>query len=536
MTMVCLILTIACANIANLLLARATARRREMAVRLSLGAGRMRVVRQLLTESVMLSLTGGALGLVVAFWGIRSITWLLSNTRGDTLLRASLNWPVLGFTLALAVATGIVFGLAPALQATKPDFTPALKETRASVVQGRTRWLGIRIGLGHALVVAQIAISLLLVVAAGLFVHTLANLRAVELGFNQENLLLFGLDAQQAGYKDQTLAAFYSGLLDRFRAVPGVQNAALSENALVSHYWNDVGVNIPGALASPGERRPFTCLMTVDAAFLATMQIPVLLGRGMDSRDMQSPRIAVVSEQFARQYFPNQSPVGKRIGLGDAKTPADVEIVGVARNSRYNDLRNDNPPVVYVPYTQDLRNLDHVEFEVRTAGNPVAMANTIRQIVHRASAAVPVPAITTQRAMIDQNISQERTFAHLCTCFAVLALLIACVGLYGTMAYTVARRTGEIGIRMALGAQRRVIVWMVLREMLMLAAAGLAIGLAIAWETSHVVNSFLFGMKPHDPAALLLAVLVLAGAVIAAGFAPAWRASRIDPMLALRHE
>ena len=536
MSMVCLILTIACANIANLLLARATARRREMAVRLSLGAGRLRIVRQLLTESVLLSLTGGVLGLLVAFWGIRSITWLLSNTRGDTLLRASLNWPVLGFTLALALATGIVFGLAPALQATKLDLTPALKETRASEAHGRTRRFGIRVGLSHALVVSQIAISLLLVVAAGLFVHTLANLRSVELGFNQENILLFSLNAKQAGYKDDALAGFYGGLLERFRAIPGVANAALSGNALVSHFWNDETVNLPGAAANAGEKRPSTALMTVDAAFLPTMQIPILLGRSLEAHDIRSPRVAVVSEQFARQFFPDQTPVGQRIGFGDIKNPADVEIVGVARNSRYNDLRNDNPPVAYVPYTQDLKGLDRVEFELRTAGNPLALANTVRDIVHRASAAVPVSQVTTQRAMVDENISQERTFADLCTGFALLALLIACVGLYGTMAYSVARRTSEIGIRMALGAERRGIVWMVLREVLLLAAVGLAIGLAIAWETAHFVGSFLFGMKPTDPVALAVAVAVMTVAAILAGYAPAWRAARIDPMVALRHE
>ena len=231
MTMVCLILTIACANIANLLLARATARRREMAVRLSLGAGRLRVIRQLLTESVLLSLTGGVLGLLVAFFGIRSIIWLLATGRPDNILRASLNWPVLGFTLALAVLTGVVFGLAPALQATKLDLTPALKETRASAMQVRTRRFGVRARLSHALVVSQIAISLLLVVAAGLFVRTLANLRSVELGFNQENLLLFNLDAKKAGYKDTALAAYYGNLLDRFRAIPGVKRGTVGQCA-----------------------------------------------------------------------------------------------------------------------------------------------------------------------------------------------------------------------------------------------------------------------------------------------------------------
>jgi predicted permease len=530
MAMVALILTIACANIANLLLARATARRREMAIRLSLGAGRARVVRQVLTESVMLSLTGGALGLPVALWGIRSITWLLSSGNANApQLHASLNWPVLGFTFALAIATGILFGLAPALKSTKVDLAPALKETRA---RGRTTGFGI--GLSHALVVSQIAISLVMVMAAGLFVHTLKNLNAVELGFNRENLLVFYLNARQAGYKGGTLANFYTGLQDRFRAIPGVRNAALSQYALVNGNWDEDSVKIPGWPAD--EKRPTTCSMIVGPSFLPTMQIPIVLGRGMEPRDLQSPHIAVVSEQFVKQFFPNQSPIGQRIGFGDPENSADIEIIGVARNSRYAYLKYENPPVVYIPFTLDLKNLGSVAFELRTSSDPLALANTVRRIVHELSAVVPVSNVSTQAATIDQGISQERAFADLCTCFAALALAIACVGLYGTMAYTVARRTSEIGIRMALGAERRRIIWMVLREVLALAAVGLAIGLIAAWQAGHLVKSFLFGIGPGDPLALGVSVGVLACSALLAGYAPAWRASRIDPMAALRHE
>ena len=539
MTMVGLILTIACANIANLLLARATARRREMAIRLSMGAGRMRVIRQLLTESVLLSLSGGALGLLVALGGIRFITLLLGNRNGQAILRAGLDWPVLGFTFALAVATGIVFGLAPALQATKVDLAPALKEVRAGAAHVRTRRFGFRFGLSRVLVVAQIAISLLLVIAAGLFVHTLANLRAVELGFNQENLLIFKLNARQAGYKDAALANFYANLADRFRVLPEVRGAGLAEFPLAAHYWNETGLTVPGLPATglPATGKPLsTPIVSADQSFLNTMQIPVLLGRGLEAHDMQSPRVAVVSEEFAKQFFAGQSPIGRRIGLGGEKPTPDIEIVGVVRNSRYNSLRNENPPVVYVPYTQDMKALGGMTYVVRTAGNPLALANTVRQIVHQASAAVPVADVTTQAATIDETIRQERTFADLCTCFAVLALLIAGVGLYGTMAYAVARRTGEIGIRMALGAQRGKVIWMVLREVLVLASVGLALGLVTAWETAHFVASFLFGIKPNDPLSIGLSIAVLVAAAVAAGYAPAWRAARIDPMVALRHE
>jgi len=536
LAMVGLILLIACANIANLLLARSRARRREMAVRLSLGAGRMRVVRQLLTESVLLSLAGGILGMLVALWGIRSITWLLANGRDNFTLHANLNWGVMGFTLALALATGLLFGLAPALQSTKFDLTPALKETRAGSKRDPGHRFGLRIGLSQVLVASQIAISLLLVVAAGLFGRTLSNLESVELGFNREKMLLFALNARQAGYKGASLAQFYTDLLNDFRRIPGVHNAGLSQFPLVIGSWNSLLVTIPGSTPASG-RKPETCYVPVNAEFLATMQIPILLGRGLEERDMSSPRVAVVTEQFAKKFFAGDNPIGRRIGLGGSKKPADIEIIGVAKTTLYNSIKEtETPPVVYVPYTQDLGGLGRVHFELRTGGDPLALVNTVRETVHRASASVPLSEISTQAARIDQTISQERTFAYLCACFAVLALVIACVGLYGTMAYAVARRTNEIGIRMALGAERRRIVWMVLREVLTLGAAGLAIGLIVAQATSRFVGSFLFGIKPNDPRSTVASVIVLLSVAFLAGYVPAWKASRIDPMAALRHE
>src|SRR5215831_18552290 len=276
-------------------------RRGGMAVRLSLGAGRMRVLRQLLTESALLSLAGGLLGVLVAIWGIRSITWLLANGRENFTLHANLNWPVLGFTLALALVTGLVFGLAPAIQATRVDLTPALKETRASAQRGSGRRLAFGISLSHALVASQIAISLLVVVAAGLFGRTLSNLQSVELGFNKENILLFDLNARQAGYRNAALAQFYADLLERFRRLPGVRNAGLSQFALAVGSWNSQSLNIPGTTPKPGSK-PETCYVPVDASFLSTMQIPIVLGRGLEPRDMTSPRVAVVTEQFAKKF------------------------------------------------------------------------------------------------------------------------------------------------------------------------------------------------------------------------------------------
>ena len=536
MALVGLILVIACANIANLLLARAAGRRREIAVRMSLGAGRFRVVRQLLTESLLLSIVGGALGAVVAVWAIRSITWLLANGREKFTLHAALDWQVLLFTFALAAFCGLLFGLAPALQGTRVDLTPALKETPASASRGRLRHFGIRIGLSHVLVVSQIAVSLLLVVAAGLFVHTLSNLRSTRLGFNRENVLLFNLNARPAGYKGLALARFYASLRDRFRNIPGVRNVTFSRFPLAAQYWNESSLSIPGLPKTAGEKLS-TAEAEVDQSFLTTMQIPILLGRDIQQRDLESPRVAVINEKFAKKYFAGETPVGRHIGIGSATSPADIEIVGVAKDSLYNSIKEtDTPPVAYVPYTQDLDGLSGVVFELRVGSDPLAFVGTVRQIVRQASPSVPVSDVSTQSRVIDQTISQERTFAGLCSCFAVLALLIAGIGLYGNVAYSVARRTGEIGIRMALGAESRRIVWMVLREIVTLTAVGLGVGLAVAYSLTRFVAAFLFGMKPRDPLALSVSVLVLAATAILAGYAPARRASRIDPMAALRHE
>jgi predicted permease len=530
MTMVGLILAIACANVANLMLSRAAARRREIAVRMSLGAARWRLVRQLLTESLALSLSGGIIGVGVAYAGIRGISWLITDPLDGFLLQPALNWSVLLFTFGLAVLTGIVFGLAPALQATKIAVTPGLKEVRASA-NGRGRG----IGLGSALIVSQVAMSLVLAIAAGLFVRTLTSLNAVELGFNRENVLVFSVDGKHAGYKDQALVNVYADMRRRFRRIPGVRSVGMSGYLLVSYHWNDEPLTIPGRASKEGPEKLSTALMSVDAGFLPTMQIPIVLGRGLDERDMESPRVAVVNELFAKKYFPGVSPIGQRIGISDHAV-ADIEIVGVAKTTLYNNLKEQTPELAYVPYTQDLGDLWGVSFELRTAGDPLALGGTVRRIVHDVSSAIPVTDLSTQAAVIDNTISQQRTFADLCSGFAILALLIACVGLYGTMAYAVERRTSEIGIRMALGAKRGRIVWMVLRQVCVLMAVGLAIGWGTAWETGHFVASFLYGVKPNDALVMAGSAGALVAAAIAAGFGPAWRASRIAPMTALRHE
>lgn len=534
MAMVAFILAIACANIANLLLARATARRREIAVRLSLGASRLRVLRQLLTESMLLALPGGILGLGIAAAGTRFLLWLLASGREDFSLHAELDWRILAFTIAAAFATGIIFGLAPAIQATRVDITPALKETRASAPTRR----GHRMGLSHFLVVSQIALSLLLVLGAAIFVRTLANLHSVEIGFNQQRLLTFSLDASQAGYKDVALKTFYARMDKRFHVLPGVRAATLTDMPLIANSMHGTRVILPGAPKQEGRYGPVTSHVSVGPTFFETMQLPIVLGRPIDLRDVDgAPLTAVVNEVFAKKYFPNQNPIGRHFGLGNSEA-GDLTIVGVAKNARYESLKGPIPPVAYLSYLQNIikRPPIPMTFELRTAGNPFALAKTVRKIVHDAAPTVPVTGMMTQTQRIDNTIVQERTFADLCTAFAILALTIACVGLYGSMAYAVSRRTNEIGIRMALGAERRRIIWMVLREVLALAAAGLGIGLICAWSAMSTIKSFVFGMKPADPLTILLAVGILITALVLAGFAPAMRASRIDPLTALRHE
>ncbi|MBZ5583499.1 MAG: ABC transporter permease [Acidobacteriia bacterium] len=522
LAMVGLILAITCANIANLLLARAAARRREMALRLSLGAGRFRVVRQLLTESVMLSSLGGAFGVLFAIWGVRSLTFLLSNGRENFTLHAELNWRVLGVTAALSVVCGLLFGLAPALQSTRQGVMPELKEGR---------WGGPRRRAQDVLVVAQIAMSFGILVAAGLFVRTLDKLHSIPLGYAREHILLFTLNARQAGHRDPETATFYENLRKRFEAIPGVIGATLSGSSIVSAGM--AGGAYRGTMKIGAVTIQGAGVMAAGPRFLTTMQIPILAGREIDDRDQPaSTPVAVISEQLARTYFGNENPVGRRITFLDDKR--DLEIAGLSGNVRYGSLKEGSPMTVFVAASQF--SPDRVTYALRTAGDPLRYVRSVHEIVREADSRIPVTNVITQAAETDRTISREVMFAKLCTGFAVLALLMACVGLYGTMSYNVARQAGEIGIRMALGAPRGAVVWMVLRRVLILAAVGLAISVPAALVASQLVKSLLFGTQPNDPATLALAGVVLLSAAILAGYAPARRASRIDPLAALRHE
>jgi macrolide transport system ATP-binding/permease protein len=532
-TMVGLILAIACANMAILLLARSAARRREIGVRLSLGAGRWRVIQQLLTESVLLASLGGLLGVALAKWGIGALTLLIANGRENFTLQATLNWRVLAVTFGLSVLTGILFGLAPALQSTDIDLVSALKQTRAG--ERRFRIGGrLRVSLGQALAVGQIAMSLLLLAGAGLFLRTLSNLNSIAVGFNRENLLLVSLNARQAGYKDDALMRFYHDLQLRLAGLPGVRSASISNYPILSQSRYTTNFRIPGK-PNPGVS---LTVLTVGPGYLGTMQIPVLVGRDLDERDYRSSGwTAVVNELFAKKWFAGENPVGRHFLMNAAKEETDYEIVGVARTTPFQSLKDDAPPLVYVMYNHNPGQFSgQVVFTLRTAGDPLALATTVRQAVREADARIPVSNFNTEARQIEQTIWQERTFATLCTCFALLAVVIAAVGLYGMMAYSVARRTNEIGIRMALGARRSTLVGMVLHEVFGMTAVGLGIGLAATLATTRLLESFLFRLKPNDPLSLAGAAAFLLLAALAAGYAPAQRASRIDPWIALRDE
>ncbi len=539
MTVVGLVLLIACANVANLLLARATSRQKEIAVRLAIGAGRWRLVRQLLTESVLLAALGGVLGLVLAFWGTDLLVALMASGRQPISLSVTPDLRVLAFTVAVSLLTGVLFGLSPALRNTRVDLTPALKEsagTLPGVTQGKR---GLRLGLGKALVVTQVALSLLLLVGAGLFVRTLTNLENVNMGFNQRNLLLFGIDPTQDGYKGQRLADFYRELTRRLEALPGVRSVTMSSNTLIAGGVTIDGVYIQGYTPKPGERddQLETYVNAVGPRFFETMGIPLILGRGIGGGDTdRAPRAAVVNEKFVRQYLGGENPLGRRFGFGDKKTSGDIEIIGVAADAKYSDLRKEVPPTVYAPSLQDLKFRGATHFEVRTAGDPLEMAPAVRRVARDLDPNLALYEVKSEVEQIDQAVFQERLFARLTSFFGMLAALLACVGVYGIMAFAVTRRTREIGIRMALGASRREILQMVLRETLLLVAIGTAAGILIALGAVRLIASLLYGLKPADPLTIAVATLLMLAAAALAGYVPARRASRVDPMVALRYE
>jgi predicted permease len=539
MTVVGLVLLIACANVANLLLARATSRQKEIAVRLAVGAGRWRLVRQLLTESVVLAALGGVVGLVLAYWGTDLLVALMASGRDAFSLSVTPDPRVLGFTAAVSVLTGILFGLSPALRSTRVDLTPALKESAGTlprVTQGKRR---LHLGLGKTLVVTQVALSVLLLVGAGLFVRTLTNLENVNMGFNQRNLLLFGIDPTEDGYKGQRLADFYRELTQRLESLPGVRSVTMSWNTLIAGAVSINGVSIQGYTPKPGESddQVQTYVNHVGPKFFETLEIPLLLGRGIGEGDTETaPKVAVVNEKFVRERLGGGNPLGRRFGFGDKKNSGDIEIVGVAADAKYDALRKEAPPTVYAPSLQDLKSLGATHFEVRTAGDPMEMASAVRRVARDLDPNLALFQVGSQVDQINVALHQERLFARLTTFFGLLAALLACVGVYGIMAFAATQRTREIGIRMALGASRREILQMVLRETFLLVAMGIAMGIVVALGASRLISTLLYGLQPTDPLTIAAASFLMIAAAGLAGYLPARRASYIDPMVALRYE
>ena len=538
-----LVLLIACANVANLLLSRAAGRQKEISLRLALGASRWRLMRQLMTESVLLAVLGGLLGILFAVWlkdGLIAVS--LWGGRGmGTVLQPRLDWRVLGFTLALSLLTGIIFGLAPAWRTTRVDLTPSLKDS------GRGSSAVHRSLLSRGLVVVQVALSLLLLVGAGLFVRTLVNLQRVDPGFNTQNLLLFEVQPSLIGYKDEKLHQLYERISERVEAVPGVQAVTFSRLPLLSFSSSSSSVFLRDALSAPpdseGRIKPTGegYRHTVRDNFLDVMGIPLLQGRTFGGQDSStSPKVVVVNQTFANKFFPGENAIGKRFTHDPAK-PDEIEIVGICKDTKYQSQRDDIPPTVYSSYRQE-RPLGYAVFEVRTAGDPTAVVASVRNVMREIEPNLPVQNVKTQVEQADETLRMERLFAKLLTLFALLAQQLAAIGLFGVLAYAVSQRTHEIGIRMALGANRSNVLGMIVRQGMTLAVLGVVLGLVGAWVLTKYLESWvslskmLFGVKVNDPLTYgLIAVLLTVVALIAC-YIPARRATKVDPLVALRYE
>jgi predicted permease len=538
MALVALVLLIACANLANLLLARGAARQREFAVRLSIGAPRSRLIRQLLTESFLLSFFGAASGLVLAQWADAVLLRMVSGT-GPFAIQLSLHPDarVLAFTFSVATLAAVLFGLVPALRATRIDLSPVLK----SGASGSTaEALHHRFPVAKILIVAQVAVSLVLLVAAGLFVHSLQRLNGVSLGFNSSRLIVFAVRPAPAGYKDAAVPLLYQDLIEKFKAVPGVSGVTLSGDGLFSHADAGDPISVEGYIPKAGER-PSSRMDHVGPDYFSVVGMTILRGRGILAQDSapaggKAPRVAVINQAFAKQFFANADPIGKLVHDTYPGSAEAAEIVGVVADSKHNSLREEVGPRVYLPMFNPFWPQSGAFFEIRTTGDPSAVSSTLRAVVHDTNSAIPETQIHTMSGLVLESLHTDYFVARLASAFGLLAIVLAGVGLYGIMAFTVARRTRDIGIRMTLGASASTILRQVLRETLTLMLVGIAVGVPIALAGTHLIRSMLFGLGAADPVALAAACAILAAIAAAASYIPARRAARVDPMVALRYE
>jgi len=526
MALVGVVLLIACANVANLLLARGSSRKKEIAIRLALGASRGQLVRQLLVESMVLAGLGGLLGLLFSDWILAGIITLQTGID----FRSAFDWRTLLFTGALTFSAGILFGLLPAMQATKANVAPTIKDQAGSLVGGNV-WLR------KALVVGQISLSVILLAAAGLFTKTLFELRQASPGFRSAELITFSLDPSLNGYNRVASEQLHSQIQNDLGRLPSVRNISLASSAILDNSILQRTISVPGYAAQEGEDMN-PRINELAPGFFKTLEIPVLLGREFNPADSNSaPKVAIVNEAFARHYFKGANPIGRVVRLGGRDHPPDMMIVGMVANSKHANPREDAAQFrfLYLPMAQ-AEDVAQMHYYVRTTDDSMAVAKDIQGIVRRRDPNLPIVALRTVREQIDRTLAMERLISTLCSSFGLVATLLASIGLYGVMAFHVAQRTREIGIRMALGASRTVVLAMILREVAGMAALGVLIGVLAALGLGQLVKSLLFPTQPADPVVLSAAALLLAAVALAAGWIPARRASGIDPMHALRYE
>lgn len=527
MGIVALVLLIACANVGNLLLSRAATRQAEISLRQALGASRWRLMRQLLTESLLLAAVGGIAGILLAQWGV---SLMVSRLAATTPLNVKPDASVLLFTLAVSLLSGVLFGIVPALRATKVDLSAALKEKSAV---GRKS----KFNFGSALVVVQVAVSLILLVGAGLFARSLINMQKEDLGFNRDNVLLTSVDTRLAGYKPAELPDVYRRLYEELSAVPNVRSATFATYSPMSGSNRSSSITVRGYVPAPGEDMEVSEIL-VGPRFAETLGVPLLMGREIGVQDTPaSSRVAVVNKSFADAFFPGQNPIGRRATLNEESDKDDFEIIGVIGDAKYESPKEKPSRSIYRPIFQspDQGAFTNV-IELRTAGDPLNLAAPVREAILRVNDKLPILPFSSLAIQTDESLKEEKLIAQLVSFFGLLGLLLSCVGLYGIMAHSVVRRTNEIGIRMALGAERRNIVWMVLRESLMLVTIGLAVGVPAALAAARLISSQLFGLNPSDPVTLITAAALLTVVAALAGYLPARRASRVDPLIALRYE
>ncbi len=525
-----LVLLIACANVANLLIARATARQKEIAVRLALGASRSRIVSQLLIESLLLAVTGGLAGLALAVWMDRALLGFLPTGNTPLTISSTPDWRIMSFNLAVSLLTGIIFGLVPALQSTRPQLAGTLKDQVGSIAGGTS------VGLRKALVAAQVTLSLLLLIGAGLFIRSLKNLKDLDPGFNTNNLVEFSVDPTRNGYKPERSLDFYRQLRENLDAIPGVDASALAVMPVLSGDEWDNSIAIEGFSHSPTDM-PDPHMQFISPDYFRTMNIPILVGRDFRMSDgREAPKVCIVNEKFAKRYFKDGNALGRHIGMGgNPGTKLEIEIIGVARDTKYESMRDEIPEEVYQPYHQVPFVLGMMAY-VRTARLPEQAFLSIRQVVNGLDSNLPVSDMKTLEKQQEESLITERLVASLSTGFGILATLLATIGLYGVMAYMVAQRTREIGIRMALGARGADVLWLVMKEVLQLVAIGVAIGLPAAWALTRFAKSQLYGIQPNDALTVALATAGIVSVAILSGYIPARRATLVDPMRALRWE